>query len=274
MPVNGPIIEEEILIIGRKIESSKLEMAKSMSPDEEFTPQEALRLRVELIQLFADAFSIGYDSAKKRIEEWGHETGEVAVKLEIELDKSLNNTSEFRNVLWNKIEEISYEENISIQTVFEVARIIDPLLDQAVYAFSTAYVESYKNNIERARESFLELSAPVVPILEGVAILPIIGDIDTHRASLLMEKALEEATSKSLTHLFIDLSGVSIVDTMVANNIFKIIDSLELIGVKGILAGIRPEVALTMVSLGIEFKGVETHSTLKQAFAKHILVKN
>ncbi|WP_377891054.1 STAS domain-containing protein [Alkalihalobacillus sp. R86527] len=270
MPVNEPILKEEVLLIGRKLEESKLEMAKELAPEENET-EEALRLRVELLQLFADGFIIGYDATRPRIEQWGKQTGELAVRFEVELDASLKSTSGFRNMIWNKIEEISNEEGISLKTIFEVARIIDPLLDQVVYAFSSAYVEAYRDDIDKARESFLELSAPIVPILEGVAILPIIGDIDTYRASLLLEKSLEGATSKNLSHLFIDLSGVNIVDTMVANNIFKIIDSLELIGVKGILAGIRPEVAMTMVSLGIEFKGVQTHSTLKQALAKHIL---
>ncbi|WP_270180723.1 STAS domain-containing protein [Alkalihalobacillus sp. CinArs1] len=270
MPINETILKEEIVLIGKKIEASKQELAKKLALNEG-EAEEALQVRMELFQLIADAFSNGYDETITRIEEWGKEIGELAVHMEVELDESLKSTSDFRNTIWNKIEEISTNEGISLKTIFEVARIIDPLLDRVVYAYSTAYVEAYKSNIDKARESFLELSTPIVPILEGVAILPIIGDIDTYRASLLLEKSLEGATSMNLTHLFIDLSGVNIVDTMVANNIFKIIDSLKMIGVKGILAGIRPEVAMTMVSLGIEFKGVQTHSTLKQALAKHIL---
>ncbi|WP_286170796.1 STAS domain-containing protein [Bacillus sp. NTK071] len=265
-----PVIEKEVLMIGKQIEESKFEIAKSVLSDE-FEYDKALKLSEEIVQLCADAILIGKNDAEDRITKWARETGEYAVNYGSELDVLLKNTSQFRQAIWNVIEEASMENNYSIKTVFEVSRIIDPLIDQAVYAFSTAYVASYRSSLSHAQEVFLELSVPVVPILEGVAVLPIVGDIDTHRASLLMETALRESTQKSLTHMFIDLSGVTIVDTMVANNIFSIIYSLQLLGVKGILSGIRPEVAQTMIHLGIDFSSIQTHSTLKQALAKHIL---
>ena len=270
MGVQESVIKKEVLMIGKQIEGKKLEIAKRLlkdAPDND----EALKLNAELVQLCADSIIIGQEEAMERVTKWGQSTGELAVNYGAELDESLKNTTKFRQELWDVIEEMAFQDHYSIQSIFSIARLIDTTLDQAVYAYSTAYVKSYKNTLSHAQEVFLELSVPVVPILDGVAVLPIIGDIDTHRASLLMETALRESTEKSLTHLFIDLSGVTIVDTMVANNIFNIIYSLELLGVKGILAGIRPEVAQTMVHLGIDFSSIQTHSTLKQALAKHIL---
>ncbi len=264
-----PVIEKEVIMIGEKIQERKYEIAKSLVNDE-LEVDKVTKLNEEFIQLCADSILGDKSKAMESVTNWARATGEFAVNYGSELDNSLSNTSQYRQALWQVIEEISVEANFSLQTVFEISRIIDPLIDQAVYAFSTAYVESYRNTLSHAQEVFLELSAPVVPILEGVAVLPIIGDVDTHRASLLMETALRESTQKSLTHMFIDLSGVTIVDTMVANNIFSIIYSLQLLGVKGILSGIRPEVAQTMVHLGIDFSSIQTHSTLKQALAKHI----
>ena len=270
MPVQKSIIDQEVQLIGKQLEARKLDIAKSLlKPGADNA--EALKLHTELVQLCADTILMGLEETMPHVTKWGRETGELAVNYGSELDESLKTTSEFRQAIWDVIELITVEANQTVQSVFRAGKLVDRLLDQAVYAYSTAYVTSYKNNLSHAQEVFLELSVPVVPILEGVAVLPIIGDIDTHRASLLMETALRESTAKHLTHLFIDLSGVTIVDTMVANNIFSIIYSLELLGVKGILSGIRPEVAQTMIHLGIDFSSIQTHSTLKQALARHIL---
>ncbi|PFG11934.1 STAS domain-containing protein [Bacillus sp. es.036] len=270
MPIQKSIIDQEVQLIGKQLEARKLDIAKRLlKPGADNA--EALRLHTELVQLCADTILIGIEETMPNVTKWGRETGELAVSYGSELDESLKTTSEFRQAIWDVIELITVEANHTVQSVFRAGKLVDRMLDHAVYAYSTAYVTSYKNNLSHAQEVFLELSVPVVPILEGVAVLPIIGDVDTHRASLLMETALRESTEKHLTHLFIDLSGVTIVDTMVANNIFNIIYSLELLGVKGILSGIRPEVAQTMIHLGIDFSSIQTHSTLKQALARHIL---
>ncbi|WP_347551848.1 STAS domain-containing protein [Pseudalkalibacillus hwajinpoensis] len=272
MPIQEPAIEKEVIMIGKTIEERKFKIAKSLVQDPDPSNYEqVVNLNAELMQFFADAILKGIEVSTELVTKWGRETGELAVRYGAELDESLKNTATLRQAILKVLEEIAKEVSCSVQTIFRVTGILDSVLDQAVYAYSTAYVSSYKSTLNHAQEVFLELSVPVVPILEGVAVLPIIGDIDTHRASLLMETALRESTEKRLTHLFIDLSGVTIVDTMVANNIFNIIYSLELLGVKGILAGIRPEVAQTMVHLGIDFSSIQTHSTLKQALATHIL---
>jgi rsbT co-antagonist protein RsbR len=80
-----------------------------------------------------------------------------------------------------------------------------------------------------------------------------------------MGQALSKGANLSLEYLIIDLSGVPIIDTMVADRIFKVIDSLTLLGIKPILTGIRPEIAQTMVQLGIDFSSVRTYSSLQNA---------
>ncbi|MDP4164913.1 MAG: STAS domain-containing protein, partial [Bacillota bacterium] len=91
------------------------------------------------------------------------------------------------------------------------------------------------------------------------------GDLDTKRAQQLMDRALEQGTNYNLTYMIIDLSGVPIIDTMVADQLFKVISSLKLVGIETCLTGIRPEIAQTMVNLGIDFKSILTFSSLHQA---------
>ncbi|MDX1807759.1 MAG: STAS domain-containing protein, partial [Paenisporosarcina sp.] len=89
--------------------------------------------------------------------------------------------------------------------------------------------------------------------------------IDSIRANHILENTLGQSVRLDITTLIMDLSGVPMVDTMVANEIFKIITSLGLLGISTILTGIRPEVAQTSVQLGIDFKEITTYSSLKQA---------
>jgi rsbT co-antagonist protein RsbR len=164
------------------------------------------------------------------------------------LDEALKDASFYRKYIWQAIQVEAEVQNMSAATVFEVISIFDPLLDKAVYSFSLTYVESHQRSLKNAQMAFLEMSVPVVPLLKGVAVLPLIGDIDTERANIIMEKTLKSASKLQLEKLILDLSGIRIVDTVVANQIFKVVDALGLIGVETIITGIRPEVAQIVVS--------------------------
>ena len=126
-------------------------------------------------------------------------------------------------------------------------------------------VESHQRSLEIAQIAFIEISVPVVPLFQGVAVLPLIGNIDTERANIIMEKTLNSAIKLQLDKLIIDLSGIHIVDRAVAEQIFKIVDALTLIGVRTVITGIRPEVAQLVVSQGMDFSGVTIKATLSQA---------
>lgn len=268
MATNNQTVNEALKIVGTELAERKYELANKIKSDVRDSG-EAVDIRAQMFQLIADGIMYGLDDTKKKVTKWGEEIGELAIQYGNGLDDSLKGTNEFRLVVWDAIEDVVKKEQYGVNTVFELARIVDPLLDEAVYAFSVAYVKSYKDTIEFSKQEFLKLSAPIVPIYNGVAVLPIIGSVDEDRAYLLLESTLHEANKKQLSHLLIDLSGVAVVDTMVASHIFKIIQSLELLGVRAILAGIRPEVAQTMVSLGIDFSEIHTYSTLQQALSIH-----
>lgn len=96
-------------------------------------------------------------------------------------------------------------------------------------------------------------------------ILPLVGDLDTTRAQILMENALAKGSEYQLNWLIIDLSAVPIIDTMVADQLFKVIAGLQLIGISVVLSGIRSEIAQTMVNLGITINHVKTFASLHQA---------
>jgi rsbT co-antagonist protein RsbR len=112
-----------------------------------------------------------------------------------------------------------------------------------------------------------ELSSPVITLTNNAALLPLVGDIDTARAKFMLENTLEQCAEKGIDRLFIDLSGVAVIDTMVAHQIFQLIEALNLVGVTTTLSGLRPEIATTAVQLGLSFDKVTIKSTLSQAIS-------
>ncbi|UTR12719.1 STAS domain-containing protein [Evansella sp. LMS18] len=274
-------MENELQYLGEMIIKKKHDIAKVVHEDrmsgvpltqtekEDFKKIEPLilKLRAELIALFGQAL-IDHKDREKAVESvssWAAENGEYFFNIGAPLNEALKDTSFYREYIWKAIKEEATKENMSAGTVFEVIAIIDPLLDIAVYHFSLTYVEAFQKSLENTRAAILELSVPVVPIQPGVGVLPLIGNIDAERANLLLEETLRQAEKLRLTHLIIDISGVLTVDTMVANELLKVISTLSLIGVEAIITGIRPEVAQTIVALGFNLKELTVKGNLHQA---------
>jgi rsbT co-antagonist protein RsbR len=136
------------------------------------------------------------------------------------------------------------------------------------------FLEEYdKNSMKRLRhqqEMIHELSSPVITITENTGLLPLVGDIDSARSTFILEKTLEQCNEKKLDYLYIDLSGVAIIDTMVARQLFHLHEALRLLGVKTILCGIRPEIAQTAIKLGLSFDEIPISSTLEKALHRHL----
>ncbi|WP_046175462.1 STAS domain-containing protein [Domibacillus indicus] len=143
-------------------------------------------------------------------------------------------------------------------------QILDTM-DEVVTWFMEEHHKTSTVRLEGQQEMINELSSPVIKLNSNVGLLPLVGDIDTARAKLILEKTLKQCSDKRINHLLIDLSGVVMIDTMVAHQIFQIIDALSLIGVKTTLSGIRPEIAQTAVQLGLGFDNVSVVSTLSNA---------
>ncbi|MBE2978736.1 STAS domain-containing protein [Priestia megaterium] len=268
---------DNLHFLGERILEKKYEIAKMVHTnrmadlkeikDVNLTNEEIIELRANFIGYFGQALMAGIDEKTifDQIVKWAKESGEFASNLGISLSEALEDTTYYRKFIWEVLKEEIRRHNMSTETIFELITIIDPLLDKAVFAFSLTYVNIHQETLKKAKGAFLELSVPVVPITKGIAILPLIGEIDTERATLLLEETLKKANELKLSHMLFDLSGVMIVDTMVAHQIFKIVEALGLLGVKTILIGIRPEVAQTMIQLGIDFSQITIKANLEQA---------
>ena len=120
--------------------------------------------------------------------------------------------------------------------------------------------------IARQQQELLELSTPVVELWEGILALPLIGTLDSARTQIVMESLLERIVTSGAEIAIIDITGVPTVDTLVAQHLIKTISAARLMGADCILSGIRPQIAQTIVHLGLELN-VVSKATMADAFA-------
>lgn len=138
-------------------------------------------------------------------------------------------------------------------------------MDEVILRFIEATYKYSQGVLKAQQETINELSAPVISLTNHQGLLPLIGDIDTSRAKMILENTLHQCNQRGIQHLFVDLSGVVMIDTMVAHQIFQLLHALKLIGVNTTLSGMRPEIAQTAVQLGISFKEIDIKTNLAQA---------
>nr|WP_050997325.1 MULTISPECIES: STAS domain-containing protein [Frankia] len=135
-----------------------------------------------------------------------------------------------------------------------------------LFTFET-YVRTRDQVIVEQSNQLLELSTPVIKLWEGVLAVPLVGTLDSARTQLVMESLLEALVSTGSRHAIIDITGVGAVDTQVAQHLLKTVMAAQLMGADCIISGIRPQIAQTVVSLGIEFGEIVTKATLAEALA-------
>ncbi|HSJ36746.1 MAG TPA: STAS domain-containing protein [Planococcus sp. (in: firmicutes)] len=237
--------------------------------DEAFLKQ-VIEARAGFVELLGESLIHSYDEKKvyDSIDAWGLATGRYFLEANIMLDSALAESSLYRKHMAKIIKSEGKRQGIDMETVFEAMGFFHTLLDHAMYSYSSAYIQAYQKKLDIARKEFFELSAPVVPIADNVAILPLVGDLEIDRAHYILEKTLTAANNLRISTLVIDLSGVVKVDSMVAEQIIKIVQALKMVGVKPILTGIRSEIAITLSQLGIDTRSLVIGGSLKQTLEK------
>lgn len=141
------------------------------------------------------------------------------------------------------------------------------LLDGLGLYTTEVYQKSREEVIRRQQEEMLELSTPVVKLWEGILALPLIGTLDSARTQVVMESLLESIVQTNSRVAIIDITGVPTVDTVVAQHLLKAVTAARLMGADCIISGVRPQIAQTIVHLGINLLDVTTKATLSDALA-------
>jgi rsbT co-antagonist protein RsbR len=145
--------------------------------------------------------------------------------------------------------------------------VASTLVDRMAQVTVTSYQQTREELIKRQQQDLLELSTPVIKLFEGVLAVPMIGTLDSARTQVVMETLLQRIVETGSRLAIIDITGVPTVDTLVAQHLLKTVSAIRLMGAECIISGIRPQIAQTIVHLGIDLQGIASKSSLADALA-------
>ncbi|EDM35502.1 positive regulator of sigma-B [Pedobacter sp. BAL39] len=160
-------------------------------------------------------------------------------------------------------EEIGEDSKLLFEESMKITRLMDNL---SVITFET-FIKGREEVILRQTDEITEISTPVIRVWDGILALPIIGTLDSARTQVVMENLLQEIVDTGSSIAILDISGVPAVDSLVAQHLIKTVSATRLMGAECIISGIRPEIAQTVVHLGIDLSNIITKASLASALA-------
>jgi rsbT co-antagonist protein RsbR len=222
----------------------------------------------QLIELIGEGLLRGENNLDKSCH-WGKEVGRLASGQGVPLHMSISKSSLYKKVILEDI-VLHNEATISKEILLQITNDIDHTFTTMISAFCEAYGEHAGEQLKLSEEKYLSLSTPVVPIFSDLAVLPLIGQVDEVRGEMMAEHVLLECKKLSIHKLIIDLSGVYEVNPLFQQGIMKLVDSLKLLGIEPILSGMRPEMSIEFVQMGINISSMKIYQSLNKAVENHL----
>jgi rsbT co-antagonist protein RsbR len=220
----------------------------------------------EILQAFRAALNAGSGPGEFAGPGWApvRQTLESLSRSRAAQGQSASDTSQFvlafKRPLFNIIQnELKSDQQMS--AVWTVSSAVDRM---AQWTMGT-YQQTREEIIKRQQQDLLELSTPVIKLFEGVLAVPMIGTLDSSRTQVVMETLLQRIVETGSTLAIIDITGVPTVDTLVAQHLLKTVAAIRLMGAECIISGIRPQIAQTIVHLGIDLQGIASKASLADA---------
>ncbi|HEY0175623.1 MAG TPA: STAS domain-containing protein [Pedobacter sp.] len=161
--------------------------------------------------------------------------------------------------------EILKQEATDLNELFEDSQRLSRLMDNFTVLTFETFIKGREEVILRQTDEITDISTPVIKVWDGILALPIIGTLDSARTQVVMENLLQEIVNTSSSIAILDISGVPTVDSLVAQHLLKAVSATRLMGAECIISGIRPEIAQTIVHLGIDLSQIITKASLASA---------
>ncbi|MGG3449463.1 STAS domain-containing protein [Domibacillus aminovorans] len=216
-----------------------------------------IKTSAEFVELVMSNFSESVEAFHDRAIEFS----EKIVRLGWPLTMMTDGLRVFGQIVEDRMKK---EGNIDHNSYVEFAAEINNWMFPMYKTITQAYTTSWERTVSLQKIALQELTAPLIPVFDKISVMPLIGTIDTERAKQIMENLLEGVVNHRAEVVLIDITGVPVVDTMVAHHIIQAAEAVRLVGAKCTIVGIRPEIAQTIVNLGINLEDVTTTSTLKK----------
>ena len=224
----------------------------------------------EFLATFAGTLQRGADPAALNAPAWSDVRAllERLTQSQLNLGLSATEVATFVFSLKQPVFEVLRREFASDgERLAAEAWFITTVIDRLGLYVMEVYQTGRNQIIQRQQEEMLELSTPVVQLWEGILALPLIGTLDSARTQIVMQNLLEAIVRDSAEIAIIDITGVPTVDTLVAQHLLKTVAAARLMGADCIISGVRPQIAQTIIHLGVDLTNVTTKATLADAFS-------
>jgi rsbT co-antagonist protein RsbR len=181
----------------------------------------------------------------------------------------MDSLTEFGKIVFYHMTENSSEKE-QVGFVLDYDKWINPINNEVF----NQYASTWQRTVSLQKIALQELSAPLIPIFDNITVMPLVGTIDTERAKSIMDNLLQGVVRHRAQVVLIDITGVPVVDTMVAHHIIQASEAVRLVGAKCLIVGIRPEIAQTIVNLGINLTQVVTKNSLQKGIEAALEMTN
>ncbi|MRX73234.1 STAS domain-containing protein [Bacillus lacus] len=227
--------------------------------------ESAKRMYSEFLFFLGESINCTENSVPETLQRWSKGNGERAAASNAKISDIFIRYPDTRMVFSDFVLNLGKQFDLTSDEIVLILKRINHLLDLSINETVFAYEARTDFNLKEAQEKIRELASPVVPIQEGIAILPLIGKIDTDRAEHLLNKVVPELPHLEVNCLILDFSGIVTIDTDVASHIFNLYNVLRLLGINVIFTGIRPELATKVIHGGIDFSSHKIYANVREA---------
>ncbi|HWO98239.1 MAG TPA: STAS domain-containing protein [Bacillus sp. (in: firmicutes)] len=231
----------------------------------EWEKEQAIMMYIQFMEFLGKSLIDNKTEVSEDLVVWSKENGERQAASGEKISEIVVRYPPTRDIFIEILTRISLEFNLSIKETAFIIRQINAMLDVSLNETVFAFERLADKMMDETQREMAELSAPVVPIKEGIGVLPLIGAIDSYRATYILEKVVPKVAELQIKYLIIDFSGILTIDVEIARYLYQIENILRLLGVNTIITGLRPELAQTIVNGGIDMSSIKTFATVKQA---------
>lgn len=252
--------------ISREITAYNVEKLAMKLPDEII--EQSVKTNIKFLTFLGDTLNLSNDEVAEKFIEWYKAQQLIQKNYQFSYEEMANILKPYpqtRLQLINMLTKISLAEGLSTEEVVSVNNRLSYLLDLSIMETMLEREKLAHEENKRNQKIITELSSPVVPLQKGMAILPLIGEFDYERSEHIMNDVIPKIAELKIKNLIIDFSGIATIDAEIATRIFNVNKVLGLIGIKTMLTGIRPDLAINVISAGIDMSTLNTYGSVQQA---------
>jgi rsbT co-antagonist protein RsbR len=256
--------------ISREITDYNLKQLEMKLPDEII--EQSVKTNTKFLTFLGSTLNDPNEEVADKFIEWHREQQSIQKNYQFSYEEMVNILKPYpqtRLQLINMMTKISVAEGLSTEDAVSVNNRLSYLLDLSIMETMLEREKSAHEMNRRNQKIITELSSPVVPIQKGMAILPLIGEFDFERSEHIMNYVIPKIAELKIKNLIIDFSGIANIDAEIASRIFNVNKVLGLIGIKTMLTGIRPDLAINVINAGLDFSKLNTYGTVQQAILEN-----